>query len=509
MKLTTATQQGNSRMRVRNCCSFPSQTFRHGAKPAVVTAIATLIILSIAHHGRADELYIGGASVSITPDGPVSLAGQMVTRIARKVESEVTATALAIESRDGDRALDQAILISCDLVCIRGGILEQTREILKDLLPDFDVNKLVLNATHTHTAPTLIEGRYTLPSSGIMQPAEYVEFFSQRVADAAATAWKSRKRGGVGWGLGHASVAYNRRGVYADGRSVMYGKTAASDFRGLEGYEDNGVEILFFWTAEEKLLATAINVASPAQTVEGRSTVNADFWHPIRESLKAKYGQDLLVLGWTGAAGDQAPRPMFRKQAEERMRKLRGVTQLEELSRRVVVAWEETYAAAKKEIHTDVAFVHNVQTIELPRRKVTEAEFTRTTKQVVALSKDPANIWRKNWKQAVVDRYNRQQADTEQPYRMELHAIRIGEVSIATNDFELFTDFGIQMKARSPALQTFVIQLCGPGTYIPTERAVRGGGYSAIVESSEVGPKGGQVLTDHTIDVLKSLWRDE
>ena len=46
--------------------------------------------------------------------------------------------------------------------------------------------------------------------------------------------------------------------------------------------------------------------------------------------------------------------------------------------------------------------------------------------------------------------------------------IRLGDVAIATNVFELFTEFGIQIKARSRALQTFIIQLSGPGSYVPT-----------------------------------------
>ncbi len=62
------------------------------------------------------------------------------------------------------------------------------------------------------------------------------------------------------------------------------------------------------------------------------------------------------------------------------------------------------------------------------------------------------------------------------------------------------------MKSRSPALQTFVIHLCGPGTYIPSVRAARGGSYSAIVQSNEVGSTGGQVLTDRTVDSIQSLW---
>ena len=89
---------------------------------------------------------------------------------------------------------------------------------------------------------------------------------------------------------------------------------------------------------------------------------------------------------------------------------------------------------------------------------------------------------------------------------MEFHVIRLGDVAIATNDFELFTQYGIQIKSRSPALQTFIIQLAGPGSYLPTAEAVRGGGYSAIVASSVVGPDGGRVLVDRTVELINSLW---
>ena len=89
---------------------------------------------------------------------------------------------------------------------------------------------------------------------------------------------------------------------------------------------------------------------------------------------------------------------------------------------------------------------------------------------------------------------------------MELHVIRLGDIAIATNPFELFTDYAIQMKSRSAAVQTFVIQLAGPGSYLPSARAVQGGGYSAIAESNEVGPEGGQVLVERTLAAINALW---
>lgn len=474
----------------------------------VAMAVAFSLCNVLATQAASAELLVGGASVSITPELPVALTGQMRTRIARDVESEVIATALALETRRDGQSAEQAIFVSCDLVAIREGIIEQVRARLRDRIPDFDADKLVLNATHTHTAPVMIEGKYELPAAGVMKPAEYVEFLCDRVADAAGAAWKGRKPGRVAWGLGHAVVTQNRRSVYADARAQMYGRTSAADFRGFEGYEDHGVEVLFFWDANDKLIATAVNVACPSQEVESRSAVNADFWHEVRLALRERFGEDFLVLAWTGAAGDQSPHLMYRKRAEERMRELRGLTRLQELSGRIVRAWDEAYEGARQDIRDDVPFVHKVQQIELPVRPVTDKEFAHAKSQVEALSEDPKNRWRVRWEQAVVERYEQQQSGNVAPYEMQLHVVRLGDVAIATNDFELFTDFGVQMKARSKALQTFVVQLTGPGSYVPTKKAVDGGGYSAIVESSRVGPQGGQVLVEKTVEAINGLWEN-
>ncbi len=471
-----------------------------------ILAVAALSLSLAWVDCRAVELRVGGATVSITPDRPVALAGQMHTRIARSVESPVTATALALESRDGDRVLDQAILISCDLVAIEAAVIDRVRQKVKERIPTLDVGKLVLSATHTHTAPVMQEGDYEIPKAGVMQPAEYLEFLSARVAESAATAWESRKLGRVGWGLGHAVVAQNRRSVYADGRAVMYGPTDRPDFRGIEGPEDQGVEMLFFWDRDGKLLATAVNVACPSQEVEGGTAVNADFWHEVREALRSRHGKDLYVLGWTGAGGDQSPHLMYRKRAEERMRTLRGLTRLQEISKRIVAAWDEAYEGARKEQHTDAILTHKVASIELPARFVSKAEAAEARSKVEKLSSDPRNRRLVGWHGDVVKRYERQKGGVDTPFAMELHVIRLGDVAIATNVFELYTDFGIQMKARSRALQTFVIQLAGPGSYLPTTRAVRGGGYSAIVESNLVGPEAGQVLADRTVTLINSLW---
>ena len=98
---------------------------------------------------------------------------------------------------------------------------------------------------------------------------------------------------------------------------------------------------------------------------------------------------------------------------------------------------------------------------------------------------------------------------TDPYYTMELHTIRLGDVAICTNPFELYSEYGVRIKARSEALQTFVVQLVGAsGGYLPTAEAIRGGHYSTEVYSNQVGPEGGNTLVDKTVTEINAMWSD-
>ena len=487
---------------------------RHSTwKPVVVSVVAgTLMLLGCA--ATAAELLVGAASADIAPKGPVALWGQFYLRIARTAETPLLANVAVLESRRDDKSLDVAVMVSCDLCAVPDEVLKLVREEVHKRLPGLDTKKIFLSATHTHTAPIMgTNGWHVIPKD-VMPVEEYRAFFVRRVAKAIEKAWKGRQPGSVTWGLTDAVGAYNRRAVYADGHAQMYGKTNRPDFRGIEGCEENDVGTLFFWNNEGKLISIAINVASPSQEVMHGRAINADFWHPVREALQKQYGKEVCILAWAGAAGDQNPYPfiLYRKAAEERMRRLRGGN---ETARRIVRAVNEAYEVVKDDRHSDVPLVHKVETIRLPMRLVTEAEYreakTAFQQAADAIAKDPKAAARMHGRmvfyQRTVQRFEARKTDPKPTYKMELHVLRIGDVALCTNPFELFTEYGICIKARSKAIQTFVIQLAGHGWYLPTEKAVRGGSYSAVVESNLVGPKGGQVLVDKTVELINSMWK--
>lgn len=459
---------------------------------------------------HAAEFYVGAATVESTPPKPVSLAGQFEIRISKENATPLEVTALAMQSREGDKVIDQAVSVSCDLVAIRAGVIEELRKRLDGKIEGLDLNKIFLNATHTHTGPvtTLEDVDYPVPE-GAMTPKEYTSFFIDRVAEAIEKSWKNLQPVKLGYAQSEAVVGHNRRATYANGTAVMYGKTNNPDFRGTEGHEEHNLDVLYFWDKSDKLIATVINIACPSQEEEHLRVVHADFWDSVRKKLRSKYGANLHILPWAGASGDVVPHLMYDKKADERMRKLRGLNRLDDIARRIVRGWEDAYEIAQLDKIENPVLKHTVKHIELPLRKVSSEELALAKSEMEKFKGDITKANRYNWNKRVVDRALSIQDGTAKPYVMELHALRLGDVAIGTNPFELFTAYGSQMKARSPGTQTFVIQLAGPGTYLPTELAVKGGGYSAVIQSNTVGPEGGQVLVEETVSAWSQLWDGE
>ncbi len=464
-------------------------------------------------------MLLGWSAADVTPDRPVVLRGQFHSRISERVNDPLTATVLALEAPNAAGEPEQAIMVSCDLVTVPGVIQERLREVLRPRLPAFDGRKLLLNATHTHTGPTIIDGAYPDESPPVMTPTEYADLFVERVADAVTEAWQHRAPAGVSWAYGHAVVGHNRRATYLDGHSEMYGKTNRPEFSGLEGYEDHGVDLLFTWDEQGNLTGMVVNLACPSQVTEGALFVSADFWHETRVELRKRFGGGLFVLTQCSAAGDQSPHLLVHQAAEQRMLGLRGLSEREEIGRRLRRAVEDVYELAKTQIQADLRLEHAVLTVGLPLRRVTEEEHRRALQQLQELeaqTPDPADSFaasrhfvmlRRN--QRVIARYEQQ--DANPLYEVELHCLRLGDLAFATNPFEYFLDYGLRIKARSQAVQTFVVQLTSgggqtDGTYLPTARAVAARSYGAEAVDNTVGPEGGQVIVERSLEALDAMW---
>ena len=479
----------------------------------------------------SERLLVGWAQRDITPSLPTVLYGQFHARVATEVRDPLVVTALALSEGE---AKDCAVFVSCDRCTIPALVRERCREAVRERVPDLAPEKVVLNATHTHTSPWILEGSYPPQVEGEMTATEYADLFVERVAEAVEEAWRERKPGSVGWGFGHAVVGHNRRVSYfgrygdregqqqplaraADGVSKMYGNTNDPDFSHIEGYEDHGVHLLFTWDETGELTGVVVNLACPSQEVESADYVSADFWHDVRAELR-RHGERLYVVTQSSAAGDQSPHPLLHKAEEERILRLRGLSRRQEIGRRIANAVDDVLPLAHKEPYERVTLRHLVEKVPVARWMVTDEELATAREDLARADAEvPADARAASVRHVWINRcrrlMSRYQAQQAQPFLMEeVHAIRLGEVAFATNRFELYLDYGLRIEARSPAQQTFVVQLAAggeyTGSYLPTARSVAGGSYGAGAYCNEVGPEGGQQLVEHTLRMLNELWAE-
>ncbi|MBN2451503.1 MAG: hypothetical protein JXR77_14015 [Lentisphaeria bacterium] len=498
-----------------------------------------------------NEVKIGWACRDVSTDAPIDIPGQFNIRVSRGVLDPLTVTALVIENGS-----DMVVFLSADFVSIRPYLLQEIRDKVEALVPGFPVGKILMNCTHTHEGASYYRSTSTMatpaevPHEGIeiASSDEYRAFLSTEAAAAVAEAFAARSRGGVAYGYGYAVVGHSRRVVYFDdlserpgaagrpgmivaGHAAMYGNTADDQFSHYEAGADHFINLLYTFDEDGRLTGAIANVPCPSQNSESEWRLSADYWHDVRVLLRQKYGS-IFLLPQCAAAGDLAPRILHYKEAQERRFRLKYGTdnpkQVRELfarkdiAERIVVAFEEVLSWARKDIRTELPLAHVVKTIDLSRRRITDEEYQREVRQLEELNRaefaaqgtpqerlvhDSTLVARRNRCKRILERYEEQK--TQPKLQMELHVIRIGDVAFASNTFELYMDYMHRIQARSPFVQTFVVQLAGTPTacsgYLATERGVWGRGYSASLYCNQVSPEGGQELVEQTLEVLKEL----
>ncbi len=495
------------------------------------------------------KLLIGWSEISLTPDKKISLAGQFAERISEYVEKPITATAMAVSSGD-----EQMIMVSCDLVSTNANLVDDIREKLSDNDVGIDPEKVILSAIHTHTGPAYTRTRRTKATGSsrlllekmlladkkyvekqnisnnpdIIADDEMFEFLSNRIYKVILDAWKKREESSFSNAFGRAPVGMCRRASYTDGSAQMWGETNQAVFTAVEGGSDTGIELLYVFGSDGELSGIVANLACPAQCVQHRLFVSPDFWGEVKVLLREKFGEDIFLLAQCSAAGDQCPVDIVRwvepesdvndpnidrkypvkRKADPSMFDMKGMKLTgRRIAREIISVYEDGLDAPQ----SDIEFEHQVHIMKLPIRKATLSDALSAEKAIKEYLRDKEGDVDYNDAAhlqvhlGILQRMELQ--NVQNTLDTEVHIVKLGSVAMATNPFELFLDYGNQIKARSHAEQTFLIQLaCGSEGYLPTEKAEKGGHYSAFVSSGLVGHEGGDLLVRNTLEEINKMF---
>lgn len=247
--------------------------------------------------------FVGVARRDITP--PVGIYARM-WGAAKRDRSEgthkpISTTALVIKRDKGEMPL---VIVSIDLALLGdlGGVTDE-EFIIKPVLESLGIDRqhIMVNCTHTHSAPWTALSRSHLPGGDLL-PA-YQKHLGEAIREAAREALATAQRATFTWATGRCNLAANRDLPDPD----KPGKRIICGYNPDKPADDTVVVGRVTRDADGSVLATLVNYAChPTTLAWDNKLISPDFIGAMRDVIEANTG-DAPCLFLQGASGELAP----------------------------------------------------------------------------------------------------------------------------------------------------------------------------------------------------------
>ncbi len=465
-------------------------TRRYGTAIALFTMAMWMSGANRSCAEKLPSLRVGAASRVINNRLGTWVQAAGIARTATVQRDDLEANGLYLS--DGKT---QLLLVSCDLMGLDPADVAAARMAMGQAT-GIPPRNIIIACTHTHSGPAIFKTNPLMPVDHA-----YLHRLQGQLVELAKSAVQSARPGKIGWGKGTAQIGFNRRVCWADGTHTMHGDTSRPDFAGLEGPDDPQHLAIFAADTNGKLIAVLYHNTTHPTIFYAAGIYSADFPGEARRILRKELG-NIPVLYLNGAQGDIAITDQLHPRRESREAKLQRVAGM------VAAETLRLYRKVTYDDHPVLAHTYDdlKVAVRLPRpdrlaeaRKVMDrieaGEKIRGMKMIMAFG--------------VV--YLQQMHGNNPVDTLPVHAIRIGDVALVSQPCELYCQFGLDIKRRSPAPVTAVIGLAdGYHGYCPTIYGILGGGYSGQpIYWTRLEPNAGYRIVDSAGRMLYHLWRED
>jgi hypothetical protein len=444
----------------------------------------------------------GAFAMNINPRKyPVSVNGGMADRQATKAHDPLHARCLVLD--DGSSRIAIAVCDSC--VIPREIIDDAKRQASK--LTGIAPDRMLISATHTHTAPTVTAVFQSNPD------ADYTKYLAERIAQGIARAVGNLAPARIGWAVGRdPSQVFNRRW------KMKPGSITADPFGNLTdtvrmnpGYEHPGliepagptdpeVSILSVQAPDGRPIALLANYS--LHYVGGVPALSADYFAAFAERIGQLLGVGEATPAFVGimsngTSGDinninfAGPAPKGQQPYE----------QARLVADSVARAAFKAYRTIKHRDHVSLAVAQ--EEIELGVRRPGEADLKRARDILDRAKKDrPLQTLPEIYANETVHL-----AKYPATVKLVLQALRVGELGIVACPCETFVEIGLDIKKKSPLRPTFTIELAnGYNGYLPTAAQHKLGGYETWrARSSYLEVDAAASISDRLLELLKRV----
>jgi hypothetical protein len=416
-----------------------------------------------------------------------SLHSNMTVRLDQP-GSPLHAKALALKSQAGIQllvALDHCSLTTAHARALRAAIAAAVA---------IDVESIVVACSHSHSSPM------SEPMGG---PQPYFDFIVHQAVDAAVEALATCRPARIGFGQTNVTGAsFNTRLPLSDGR-VRY----CRDWReGLAGGRpvDPRLSVMRIDDTSGKPIAAWVRFAAHPACVIFDAPISGEYPGYLTESLSQGVGGGVPVLFGYGASGDVNCVPMFGSEQDARHLGVRLADLAAEVFETIATYVPERVGSGRLEISLPLDAPPSIQQLD--------SEINQVQQFMVDVDRDPTAEWvlgincRKEWpaknkKNHVLPlaqwaermkQWHREGRQFPSAWPVESTAWILDEWAMLFTNFEPLVRLGLELAARSPTEETFLMALCnGSEGYLGTDDDRQRGGYETFTQPRYLDPERG------------------
>jgi neutral ceramidase len=482
-----------------------SRLFRTFAAAFALCQLA-LMPLTLLHGAQsvpgARVLKAGAATSNITPQLGGGLNAGRDTPQARHIHDELHVRCLVLD--DGATRLAFAVV---DKVTVSREVFDEAKRRLREQT-GIPPECMMMSATHTHT------GARGADAMGSGKPGDdYNSFLVSRIVDGVRRALNNLEPARIAWGTGQVPQhVFNRRWLLRDGKTVtnpfgeqdrvltnMWGHP---DREKPAGPTNPEVYFLTVQSRDGRPIALLANYwLHYAGTGAGPTVISADYFGAFADRIRELLGADrqdppFVGIMANGPCGDVNhlgyQLPAGRKfEAFERVRLVANDVA------------EEVLRVHRTLQHRDWVELKAVATeMDLNRRRPTSEMVTRA-RQILARPATASPIHRRE-----IDYARSTLAAAEAPPTLGivLQAFRIGDLAIGAIPFEVFAEIGLEIQAKSPFEDTFIIELAnGANGYLPSPEQHELGGYETWLGTNRVEEQASRKIIARLLELFGRL----
>ncbi len=467
--------------------------------------LATIAFLAASGTAQtADEkpFLAGAATSNITPWLGGGLVGNFGTPPpAKYVHDELHARCFVLD--DGTTRI---ALVVIDSIYISREVLDDAKRQVTEAT-GLPADRMLMACTHTHSS---VSARWPNPLKPGKEFTEYQQFVAHRIADGVRCAIHNLQPARIAWGtVDLPGQVFCRRWLLKPGAELFnpFGEPDHAkmnpghrpDLLKPAGPVDPQIAFFALETVDGRPLGLVANYSLHYVGGTGRHNLSADYFAVFADRIQQLLDADRLDPPFVGAMSNGTSaninnidysKPREKRQPYEQIRLVADQCAQAVFQQYDKLVWHDRVPLAMRE-----------RELELGVRKPTPAQLEHA-KQVLA---DPDRRDRfpheRNYAQKAI-----QQLESPDTVSVILQAVRIGDLGISAIPFEVFSEIGLELKARSPFKPSFTMELANGGYgYLPTPEQHELGGYETWLGTNKVEEQASVKIVDALLEMFAEL----